>query len=176
MPPGITTINPGVIHGGVGLGENGLPIVTTNPAMIPDVCVIDFDLKFLPTETFEQVRAEFEAFVDAFAKTDPWLKNNPPKLQWGLVNIDFPPVATGADHPLVQAIKETRTDLNLSNRISGFPAVTDAAFYAGAGVPPVILGPSGAGLHSEDEYVEVASLTETAKVYAGTILRWCGLA
>ena len=176
LPPGITSINPGVIHGGVGLGEDGLPIVATNPAMIPDVCVIDFDLKFLPTETFAEVRAEFEAFVDAFAKTDPWLKENPPRLQWGLANIDFPPVSTGADHPLVQAIKETRADLNLPIKISGFPAVTDAAFYAGAGVPPVIFGPAGAGLHSEDEYVEVASLTETAKMYAGAILRWCGVA
>ena len=176
LPPGITTINPGVIHGGVGLGENGLPIVTTNPAMIPDTCVIDFDLKFLPTETFDDVRTEFEAFVDAFAKTDPWLKKNPPKLQWHLANIDFPPVSTGADHPLVYAIKETQADLNLTSKLSGFVAVTDAAFYAGAGIPPVILGPAGAGLHGEDEYVEVDSLTETAKVYAGTILRWCGTA
>lgn len=176
LPPGITTINPGVIYGGVGVGEDGLPLITTNPAMIPDVCVIDFDLKFLPTETFEEVRTEFEAFVDALARTDPWLKENPPRLQWHLANIDFPPVSTGADHPLVQIIKETQTDLNLTSRLAGFPAVTDAAFYAGAGIPPVILGPSGAGLHGEDEYVEIDSLTETAKVYAGTILRWCGIA
>jgi acetylornithine deacetylase len=93
-----------------------------------------------------------------------------------LANIDFPPVSTGADHPLVQAIKETQADLNLTSKLAGFAAVTDAAFYAGAGIPPVILGPAGAGLHGEDEYVEIDSLTETAKVYAGTILRWCGIA
>jgi acetylornithine deacetylase len=176
LPPGITTINPGVIHGGVGLGPNGLPLVTTNPAMIPDTCVMDFDFKFLPTEPFEQVRQEFEAFVEAFAKTDPWLKDNPPLLQWHLSNIDFPPVATPADHPLVQAIIESRGMLSLESQLSGFVAVTDAAFYAGVGVAPVIYGPTGAGLHGEDEYVEVDSLTETAKVYAGAALRWCGVA
>lgn len=176
LPPGITTINPGVIHGGVGLGDNGLPIVTSNPAMIPDVCVIDFDLKFLPTESIEQVRQEFEEFVDGFAKTDPWLKEHPPKLQWHLADIDFPPVATPIEHPLVQAIKETRRRLDLPSKFSGFVAVTDAAFYAGAGVAPVIYGPSGAGLHSEDEYVNIDSLTETAKVFAGAALQWCSVA
>jgi acetylornithine deacetylase/succinyl-diaminopimelate desuccinylase family protein len=175
LPPGITTINPGVISGGVGLGDNGLPIITTNPAMIPDVCVIDFDLKFLPTETLAQVQAEFEAFVEAFAQTDPWLKDHPPQLQWHLSNINFPPVATPVDHPLVQALQDTRRQLGLTSHLSGFVAVTDAAFYAGAGVAPVIYGPTGAGLHGEDEYVEIDSLTETAKVYAGTVLQWCGL-
>jgi acetylornithine deacetylase/succinyl-diaminopimelate desuccinylase-like protein len=175
LPPGITTINPGVIAGGVGLGANGLPLVTTNPAMIPDVCVIDFDFKFLPTETFEEVQQEFEAFVEAFAKTDPWLKAHPPRLEWHLAGIHFPPVSTATDHPLVQVIQETRESLGLTHTLSGFVAVTDAAFYAGAGVTPVIYGPAGAGLHSEDEYVEVASLTETAKVYAAVILRWCGV-
>ena len=175
LPPGITTINPGAIAAGVGLGQDGLPMVTTNPAMIPDVCVIDFDLKFLPTESFEQVRQEFEEFVEAFARTDPWLKDNPPQLQWHLSTINFPPVATPVDHLLVQAILETRRSLDLTTEISGFVAVTDAAFYAGAGVAPVILGPSGSGLHGEDEYVEIDSLTETAKVFAGTILRWCGI-
>ena len=87
LPPGITTINPGAIAAGVGLGQDGLPMVTTNPAMIPDVCVIDFDLKFLPTESFEQVRQEFEEFVEAFARTDPWLKDNPPQLQWHLSRV-----------------------------------------------------------------------------------------
>ena len=173
MPPGITTINPGVFVGGVGLGEDGLPQITSNPAMIPDVCVIDFDFKYLPTETFEQVRQEFEAFVDAFAKTDRWLMNHPPKVQWHLSNIDFPPFSTPADHPLIEAVRSTHQSLNIETQLTGKRAVTDAAFYAGAGMTPIILGPSGAGLHGEDEYVEVDSLIEMSKVFAGIILRWC---
>src|SRR5690606_38494982 len=30
-PPGLSTINPGVIHGGVGIDEDGLPMIRTNP-------------------------------------------------------------------------------------------------------------------------------------------------
>ncbi|MCY3781811.1 MAG: ArgE/DapE family deacylase [Chloroflexi bacterium] len=176
MPPGITTINPGVIVGGVGLGEDGKPLVTSNPAMIPDVCVIDFDFKYLPTETFEVVREEFEAFVAAFARTDPWLRDHPPALQWHLANIDFPPFSTSPDHALIQAVRETHHHLGIETELAGKRAVTDAAFYAGAGMTPIILGPAGEGLHGDNEYVELDSLIETAKVFAGVILRWCGIA
>ena len=176
MPPGITTINPGVIAGGVGLGDDGLPRVTSNPAMIPDVCVIDFDFKYLPSETFEAVRGQFEAFVSAFALTDPWLREHPPTLQWHLANIDFPPFSTPSDHPLIEAVRGAHQPLGIETVLTGKRAVTDAAFYAGAGITPIILGPAGEGLHGDNEFVELDSIIETAKVFAGVILRWCGTA
>ena len=176
MPPGITTINPGVMIGGVGLGENGLPQITSNPAMIPDICVIDFDFKYLPSETFEQVRDEFAAFVAAFAKTDPWLRDHPPALQWHLANIDFPPFSTPPDHALIDAVRATQQALGIETVLTGKRAVTDAAFYAGAGMTPIVLGPAGEGLHGDNEYVVLDSLIESAKVFAGVILRWCGTA
>lgn len=176
MPPGITTINPGVIVGGVGLGEDGKPLVTSNPAMIPDVCVVDFDFKYLPTETFNEVREEFEAFVSAFAQTDPWLREHPPTVQWRLSNIDFPPFSTPSDHPLIDSVRGAQQALGIETVLTGKRAVTDAAFYAGAGMSPIILGPAGEGLHGDNEYVELDSLIETAKVFAGAILRWCGIA
>ncbi len=176
MPPGITTINPGVMIGGVGLGENGLPQITSNPAMIPDICVIDFDFKYLPSETFEQVRDEFAAFVAAFAKTDPWLRDHPPTLQWHLANIDFPPFSTPPDHALIDAVRATQQALGIETVLTGKRAVTDAAFYAGAGMTPIVLGPAGEGLHGDNEYVVLNSLIESAKVFAGVILRWCGTA
>ena len=174
MPPGIATINPGVIAGGVGLGEDGKPLIASNPAMIPDVCVIDFDFKYLPTETFNEVRQEFEAFVSAFALTDPWLRDHPPTLKWHLSNIDFPPFSTPPDHPLIEAVRAAQHSLGIETVLTGKRAVTDAAFYAGAGMTPIILGPAGEGLHGDNEYVELDSMIETAKVYAGVILRWCG--
>lgn len=176
MPPGITTINPGVIVGGVGLGDDGLPLIISNPAMIPDVCVIDFDFKYLPTETLDDVQEQFEAFVSAFAQTDPWLRDHPPTVQWHLANIDFPPFSTPPDHPLIDAVRGAHQPLGIKTVLTGKRAVTDAAFYAGAGMTPIILGPVGEGLHGDNEYVDLDSLIETAKVFAGVILRWCGIA
>ena len=61
-PWGLATINPGVIRGGVGEGEDGLPIIMSNPAMVSDIVTIDLDYKFLPNEKQSDVRKEFEDF------------------------------------------------------------------------------------------------------------------
>ena len=173
-PPGLSTINPGVIHGGVGIGEDGLPMIRTNPAMTPDRVVLDLDLKFLPHETSAEVRAEFEAFVKAFAELDPWTRQHPPQVMWELGGLHFPPMDTPVDHPLVMSLVEHHSALGVPPEIRGFDAVTDAAHYAGAGVDACIYGPSGDGFHGDNEYVDIASLHRTTKVIAAAILDICG--
>lgn len=172
--PGLSTINPGVIHGGVGLGDDGLPLIRTNPAMTPDRVMLDLDLKFLPNESSAKVREEFEAFVRAFAELDPWTRANPPQLQWELGGLHFPPMDTPVDHPLVTSLVSHHTTLLAEPRICGFDAVCDAAHYAGAGVNACIYGPSGDGFHGDNEYVDIDSLHRTTKVLAATILDICG--
>ncbi|WP_247282747.1 MULTISPECIES: M20/M25/M40 family metallo-hydrolase [unclassified Bradyrhizobium] len=55
LPPGMNTINVGAIRGGAGLGMDQLPVIMTNPAIIPNVVVIDLDYKFLPNQTKEDI-------------------------------------------------------------------------------------------------------------------------
>ncbi|NVP57431.1 M20 family metallopeptidase [Mycoplana rhizolycopersici] len=174
LPVGMNTINVGVLHAGAGLGDNGLPITMTNPAIIPDVAVIDLDMKFLPSENSADYRRDFEAFVHHFAQTDAWLRNNPPTIQWELGGLHFPPLNTPVDHPLVQSLVANKTAVGRKPDIKGFVAVCDAAHYAGAGVDGVIFGPSGDGFHGDDEYVDVESLVETTKVIAASVIDWCG--
>ena len=57
--------------------------------LIPDVVTIDLDYKFMPQENFEDVKTEFEAFVHHFAATDPWMRDNPPKILWDLFDRQF---------------------------------------------------------------------------------------
>ncbi|GAA6203028.1 ArgE/DapE family deacylase [Aquicoccus sp. SU-CL01552] len=173
-PPGLSTINPGVIHGGVGIGEDGLPMIRTNPAMTPDRVVLDLDFKFLPHETSAEVRAEFEAFVQAFAELDPWTRQHPPQVTWELGGLHFPPMDTPVDHPLVASLVEHHSALGAAPEIRGFDAVTDAAHYAGAGVDACIYGPSGDGFHGDNEYVDIASLHRTTKVIAASVIDICG--
>ncbi|HEX2526101.1 MAG TPA: ArgE/DapE family deacylase [Geminicoccus sp.] len=175
VPVGLNTINVGVIHGGAGLGENGLPNVMTNPAIIPDVAVLDLDMKFLPNESSAEVRRDFEAFVHHFAQTDAWLRDHPPTVQWELGGLHFPAMNTPVDHPLVRSLAQHKARLGKTPEIRGFVAVCDAAHYAGAGVDGVIFGPSGDGFHGVDEYVDIESLVETTKVIAASIIDWCGV-
>lgn len=175
LPPGITTINPGVIHGGVGRAPDGLPAMRANPAIIPDVCTIDFDLKFLPSETSAEVRAEFEDFVTAFARGHSWLRAHPPEVIWQLGGLHFPPLDTPPDHPIVRTFVDNRTAMGRPSEVTGFVAVCDAAHYAGYGMPCVIYGASGDGFHGVDEYVDLDSLTETTKLIAAAAIDWCGI-
>jgi acetylornithine deacetylase len=175
VPPGLNTISPGVLRVGAGLGPDGLPMVMTNPAIIPDVAVLDLDFKFLPNESPEEVRAEFEAFIHHFCQQDRWLRDNPIDINWALADLYFPPMDTSVDHPIVQSLVSHKTALNKPFEVRGFEAVCDAAHYAGAGVAGVIYGPSGDGLHGLDEYVDIDSLIEATKIIAATTIDWCGI-
>jgi acetylornithine deacetylase len=174
LPPGMNTIHPGVMLCGAGLAANGLPQLLTNPAIVPDTAVIDFDLKFLPNENAADIRRDFEAFVQAFAAQDSWLRQHPPVVQWDLYGLHFPPLNTPVDHALVRAIVDSRAASGLATEIKGFVAVCDAAHYAGAGIPGVIHGPGGSGLHGPDEHVDLDSLATVARTLAATVVRWCG--
>jgi acetylornithine deacetylase len=175
VPVGLNTINVGVIQGGAGLGANGLPTIMTNPAIIPDVVVMDLDMKFLPNESSAGVRRDFEAFVHHFARTDAWMRDHPPTVHWELGGLHFPAMNTPVEHPLVRSLVEHKTRLGKAPDIRGFVAVCDAAHYAGAGVDGVIFGPSGDGFHGVDEYVDIESLVESTKVIAASVIDWCGI-
>ena len=176
LPAGLATINPGTIQGGAGMGDDGNPAVLTNAAMIPDVVSIVLDYKFLPQEDFEDVKKEFEEFVAHFAAMDPWMRDNPPKIEWNYLDLHFPPMNTPVDHPLTKSIFRRATEIQAKPpEVKGFEAVTDAAHYAGKGVVPVIYGPAGDGFHGDNECVEVKSLIETTKVIAATVLDICGV-
>lgn len=174
LPPGITTISPGVIMAGAG-EENGLPAVTTNPAMVPDHCSIDFDLKYLPSENSKEVRQEFEDFISQVCRADSWLRENPPIIEWDLHGVQFPAVNTSLDHKLVKSIARSQKELDVNTNYGGFVAVSDAAFYAGNGNPTVIYGPIGESLHGADENVDLESVYEVTKVLILTVLKWNGL-
>ena len=176
MPAGLATINPGVIQGGAGLGKDGTPAILGNAAMIPDVVTIDLDYKFMPDENFEDVKAEFESFVHHFASTDSWMRDNPPKILWNLLDLYFSPVNTPVEHPLTQSLIKRATEVQVKQpRVKGFEAVSDAAHYAGSGVVPVIYGPAGDGFHGDNECVEINSLIETTKVIAAAVIDNCGV-
>ncbi|MBE9605802.1 ArgE/DapE family deacylase [Acetobacteraceae bacterium H6797] len=174
MPAGMNTISPGMMIAGVGMGADGLPTVLNNPGIVPDTCVLDFDLKFLPHEDPATIRRDFEDAIARFAATDPWLVKNPPRVEWDLYGLHFPPVNTPIDHPLVTALRGAREAAGLPVRLEGMLGVTDAAHYAAQGIPGVVYGPLGANAHGPDEYVDLASLVEAAQVIAAAIYRHCG--
>ena len=177
MPRGITTINPGVIAGGSGGGADGMPNGMVAYSNFADYCALGLSLKYLPSERGEDVRAEFEQYVASVAATDPWLREHPPEIEWGVSGVSFPPSEVASDHPLVTGLAGAFRAVVGEPRLGGFEAVSDLAWLAEAGIPAVLYGPGDfAQAHSSAEYVGVDELVEVASVVALAVCDWCGVA
>ena len=100
VPPGVNSLHVGAVVIGSSPGPDGRPTILSNLAITPDCAAIDIDLKFLPQETKEQVRADFEAFVHHWAQQYSWLRDHPPKVQLGPLRSPLPSAEHAAHHPL----------------------------------------------------------------------------
>jgi acetylornithine deacetylase/succinyl-diaminopimelate desuccinylase-like protein len=58
-------------------------------------------------------------------------------------------------------------------RFGGMSFWTDAAVLGEAGIPSVLFGPGGAGLHGIEEYVEVADVIQCRDGLAALAREWC---
>ena len=56
---------------------------------------------------------------------------------------------------------------------TGMSFWTDASVLGDAGIPSLLFGPSGAGLHSTEEYVDAASVLTCRDVLVDLARRWC---
>lgn len=176
MPKGITTINIGVILGGTGGGVGGMPNVIVSPSTFSDYCSTLLSLKYLPNEKTDVVKAEFEDYIHRVAQTDPWLREHPPEIEWGVGGVAFPPVEISPDHPLIQTVSKVHEQVVGQPRYPGFEAVTDIAWFSAKGIPGVMYGPGPFGTaHSIDEYVDIDELISCTKVLTLTIVDWCGI-
>ena len=177
MPRGITTINPGVIAGGSGGGADGIPNGMVAYSNFSDYCALGLSLKYLPDERGDDVKAEFEQYVARVAAADPWLREHPPEIEWGVAGVSFPPSEVPPDHALVTGLSGAFRAVAGEPRLGGFEAVSDLAWLAEAGIPAVLYGPGGfAQAHSSAEYVGVDELVEVASVVALALCDWCGVA
>jgi len=67
--------------------------------------------------------------------------------------------------------------------VMGHPAVVTAAEYPCDaflnqryfGMPTLIFGPRGGGAHNANEFVEISSVMNTARVLLSAALEWCGV-
>jgi acetylornithine deacetylase len=57
--------------------------------------------------------------------------------------------------------------------VSGATFWTDAAILGGAGIPSVLYGPGGAGLHSIEEFVILDDVIACRNALAELVVRFC---
>ena len=110
---------------------------------VPDRCVIDVDIRYLPGQNAEEILASIREIADIEVE----------------VVLHRSPVLVERTNPFVETLVEAVTDGLVSERISvGRDGASDLVSWIDAGIPGVEFGPIGGGHHGPDEWVSISSL------------------
>lgn len=115
---------------------------------VPDSCVIDVDIRYLPGQDPAAIRSQIED-----------LENVNVVAQFHRM-----PAIVERNNPFVQVLSECASKFLDTEAISvGRDGASDAICFIEAGVPAVEFGPSGAGHHGPAEWVSLSSLESYRK-------------
>jgi succinyl-diaminopimelate desuccinylase len=111
---------------------------------VPDACVIDVDVRYLPEQDPAAILAQVRGLPDARV----------------LATFSRPPVVVDPDSIYVRALRAAAAPHSDSGSqgVVGRDGASDAVSFLRAGVPAVEFGPLGDGHHGPDEWVSVQSL------------------
>ena len=134
-------------------------------------CQLRIERRTVPGEAEAQVVSEIRAMVDRLAKAHPTFRATVKSL------FAREPFEARQPSPLMDVLDRAASEvLGRSPTRMGKSGWMDSALLGAAGVDTVIFGPSGGGLHTEVEWVDLESVTRTAAVLAQTALEYCGAA
>src|SRR5581483_11605539 len=166
MTPGNMNINFSRIHGG-----------DTYSAMA-ESCELTGSVLFNPSLHFTEVVAEFRRAIDGVTQSDYWLREHPPLLTVPYILDNKEPVNLPPDHPGCQALlRAFREVVGGEPRVTCTSGTTDGnyVFARGQNIITFGPGPTDAGVHGPNEYVEIGKLVQATKVLALMALDWCGV-
>jgi succinyl-diaminopimelate desuccinylase len=112
--------------------------------MVPDSCVIDVEIRYLPSQDPDQIMSEVGEQPDVRV----------------VKHFSRPPAIVDRNNPFVQVLTESVSQFLDKQAISvGRDGASDAISFIAAGVPAVEFGPTGAGHHGPSEWLSVSSLS-----------------
>jgi succinyl-diaminopimelate desuccinylase len=110
---------------------------------VPDTCVIDVDVRYLPEQDAGDILAQVRA-LDGVEVARTFIRR---------------PASVARTDPYVGALREAVGRSTRGDVLSvGRDGASDAVAFLDAGIPAVEFGPSGAGHHGPDEWVSISSL------------------
>lgn len=143
------------------------------PSTVAGEAVLECRIGFIPGETEAEIKQLILDTVNNVAQQDEYLRQNPPQVEWFGWHAE--PWYQDPDHPLVQTLFKACTAVsNGESEIIGRASGNDARFSAYFNMAGTCTGPIGANYHGLDEYVELPSVMQTARIMAAVILEWCG--
>ena len=140
----------------------------TELSMYAASCTLQVERRIIPGETAQQVEREIQEIIDRLAAADPTFQANFKTL---LVREAFE-VAPNAT--IVQTVdRAARSVLLDPPQHTGHTPWMDSAFLHAAGIETVIIGPTGTGLHTVEEWVDLQSVADLAAILAEAAQQYC---
>jgi acetylornithine deacetylase len=115
----------------------------------PDRCSLQIERRTLPGEADDAALQEVRDILDVLRGYDPEFEGQ------AVMTFGRKPYEIDPAHPLPDLLANAVTPAGHSPRRLGMSFWTDAAILGAAGIPSVLFGPGGAGLHSAEEYVRL---------------------
>ncbi len=131
----------------------------------PDRCTLVYERRTVTGDDEGTVDAEIRAVVEALVRRDPEFEAT------ARITGHRAPYCLDPSHPLVGALAAAVGRTGRSSDLVGMSFWTDAAILGGAGIPAVLFGPGGAGLHSVAEYVTLDDVYVCRDVLVETAAR-----
>ena len=136
-------------------------------SVYPSRCTLNLERRTLVGEPDGVALNEVQHIIEQLRLEDPEFDATAES------QLERPPYEVAADHPLPSALLSILRTTGHSTRVTGMSFWTDAAILARAGIPSILFGPSGRGLHSVEEYVELESVLVCRNVLAELTRVFC---
>ena len=157
-------LGPPSLHAAVLRGGTGTSTYAAN-------CRLEIERRTLPGESEQQVVGELSVLLDELRAEDPTFQATVAPI------LTRPPFEALPSGTIADGVARAgRAVLGQDLEVIGEPYWMDAALLAERGVDTVVIGPTGAGAHAIDEWVELDSVVQLAEILARAACDHCGVA
>ncbi len=136
----------------------------------PAECRLQLERRMLPEESVGEFEVELRTLVAGLAARDLDFRATVRGLG------SRPAYEIARDAPIVQLVSNAIRKIlgpTVAEQFVGMAAWTDTALLAEAGIPGIVFGPTGRGLHGKEEYVELDSVVQCGEILLETIRSSC---
>jgi acetylornithine deacetylase len=136
----------------------------------PERCRLSLERRLIPGEDAAMFEKELRAIVSELSARDPDFRARI------AVGYSAPPLETSRETPIARVLARCTSKVTGREAAFGIQSFwADAALLSEAGIPSVLFGPGGAGLHSAVEYVRLEEVRLCAEALAEGARAFCNV-
>ena len=133
----------------------------------PDRALLQMERRTLPSEDEATALHEVQQILDALTAEDRTFRAEATAV------FSRPAYEIAGDHELPGILSAALAHAGGQPRVTGASFWTDAAVLGHAGIPSILFGPGGAGLHSTEEYVNISDVLVCRDALVELVRRYC---